>query len=170
MTADPSSPRSAAPAAPRNPTRGTRYSQQRPAVESRADSFAITGKAIVLVFIAVLIAFAFYGVRYLKSREEVNASISYVSHTVINDSTLRVWADITRNRPNETAYCIVQAFDYDKNEVGRREIAVAADNQEAIRVSVDIPTNARAVAGGVYGCSSAVPNYLDTEHPQYTVE
>lgn len=158
------------PRSPKNPHREDRYAGNRIPQESRAESFNITGKAIVLVFITILVAFAFYGVRYLKSREEVNASISYVSHEVIDEHTLRVWADITRNHPDETAYCILQAFDYDKAEVGRREIPLAADGQEAIRVSVDIPTNARAVAGGVYGCSSNVPDYLDTDHPQYTVQ
>lgn len=136
--------------------------------ESRAESFNITGKAIALVLIAIIVAFFFYGFRYFQAREKVNAQISYVSHEVIDDHTLRVWADVTRTRPNEAAYCIVQAFDYDKAEVGRREIPIAADGQESIRVSVDIPTNARAVAGGVYGCSSLIPSYLDVENPDYT--
>lgn len=134
----------------------------------REESFQITGKALALVMGAILIASLFYGFQYFKSREKVNASISYVSHEVIDDHTLRVWADVVRHRPDEPAYCIVQAFDYAKSEVGRREFAVVADGQESIRVSLDIPTNARAVAGGAYGCSGNIPVYLDFKHPHYT--
>ena len=149
--------------------RSARYAE-RTNHESREDSFNITSKAIALVFVAVIIATIFYGFRYFQSREQTNAEISMVTQQIISDDTTRVWADITRSRPEEAAYCILVAYDYEKAEVGRREIALAPDGKESIRVSVDVPTNARAVAGGVYGCSSRVPPYLDTENPQYNVE
>ncbi|KXB53825.1 hypothetical protein HMPREF3227_00268 [Corynebacterium sp. CMW7794] len=149
--------------------RSARYAE-RTNHESREDSFNITSKAIALVFVAVIIATIFYGFRYFQSREQTNAEISMVTQQIISDDTTRVWADITRSRPEEAAYCILVAYDYEKVEVGRREIALAPDGKESIRVSVDVPTNARAVAGGVYGCSSLVPPYLDTENPQYNVE
>ena len=146
--------------------RSARYAE-RTNHESREDSFNITSKAIALVFVAVVIATIF---RYFQSREQTNAEISMVTQQIISDDTTRVWADITRSRPEEAAYCILVAYDYEKAEVGRREIALAPDGKESIRVSVDVPTNARAVAGGVYGCSSLVPPYLDTKNPQYNVE
>lgn len=171
----PNSPASSAAGEPQNAGRRTRSASYGPTgqaprqrAEGRAESFNISGKALALVFVAIIVAFLFYGFQYLQEREKVNADISYVSHEVLSDDTLRVWADVTRTRPDEAAYCIVQAFDYDKAEVGRREIAIAADGQKSLRISVDIPTNARAVAGGVYGCSSLIPTYLDTENPQYT--
>ncbi|APT92859.1 hypothetical protein CPHO_08135 [Corynebacterium phocae] len=148
--------------------RANRYAAP-PQTNARREGSGITGKAIVLVFLAILVAFLFYGYRYLQSREEINASISYVSHEIIDEDTLRVWADVTRNHPDEEAYCIIQAYDYEKAEVGRREIAIAGDGKAAIRISVDVPTNERAVAGGVYGCSSLIPPYLDTKDPQYQV-
>ena len=120
-----------------------------------------TNRALVLVFAAMLIALVVFGVQYFRSQQKVNANISYVTHEILSDDTTRVWADITRNRVEEPAYCIVQAFDYSKAEVGRREIAVPAGGEEAQRIAVDIPTNHRAVAGGVYGCSGNIPSYLD---------
>lgn len=119
-----------------------------------------TNRAIVLVFLAAFIAMVVFGVQYFRTQQKVNANISYVSHEIISDDTARVWVDITRNRVEEPAYCIVQAFDYSKAEVGRREIAVPAGGEEAQRVAIDVPTNHRAVAGGAYGCSGNIPSYL----------
>ncbi|WP_136140896.1 DUF4307 domain-containing protein [Corynebacterium endometrii] len=142
--------------------RGDRYG-----AAAKKSSGDLTGKAMALVLVAILIAALFYAYQYFTTKQEVNASISYVSHEVVDDSTLRVWSDVTRNDPNATAYCIVQAYDYSKAEVGRREFALPANGEANMRVAVDIPTNARAVAGGVYGCSSEVPAYLDAENPRY---
>ncbi|QPK79875.1 DUF4307 domain-containing protein [Corynebacterium lizhenjunii] len=141
--------------------------QQRTSHEGRQDSFNISGKALALVFLATIVAFIFYGFQYFQAREKVNAEISLVTQEVLSDDVTRVWVDVTRARPDEAAYCIVQAYDYAKAEVGRREIALAADGQQALRIPVDVPTNARAVAGGVYGCSSTIPVYLDTDNPIY---
>ncbi|KHO29805.1 DUF4307 domain-containing protein [Corynebacterium minutissimum] len=120
-----------------------------------------TNRAIVLVFLAAFIAMVVFGVQYFRTQQKVNANISYVSHEILSDDTARIWVDITRNRVEEPAYCIVQAFDYSKAEVGRREIAVPAGGEEAQRVAIDVPTNHRAVAGGAYGCSVNIPSYLD---------
>ena len=105
----------------------------------------------------------FFGVQYFRTQQKVNANISYVSHEILSDDTARIWVDITRNRVEEPAYCIVQAFDYSKAEVGRREIAVPAGGDEAQRVAIDVPTNHRAVAGGAYGCSGNIPSYLNVD-------
>lgn len=150
--------------------RAVRYGAATPASAAKpagGRSGDIAGKALAAVMVAIVAAAIFYAFQYFNEQKKVNAEISYVSHEVIDDSTLRVWADVTRNRPDEPAYCIVQAYDYSKAEVGRREFAVAADGKESIRLSVDIPTNARAVAGGVYGCSSQIPPYLDIDNPIY---
>ena len=121
-----------------------------------------TDRALVLVFLAMFVAAIVFGVQYFRSQQKVNADISYVTHEILSDDSMRIWVDITRNRVEEPAYCIVQAFDYSKAEVGRREIAVPAGGESAQRVAVDIPTNHPAVAGGVYGCSGNIPSYLDT--------
>lgn len=123
---------------------------------------AWANRALVLVFLAMLVAAIVFGVQYFRSQQKVNADISYVTHEILSDDSMRIWVDITRNRVEEPAYCIVQAFDYAKAEVGRREVAVPAGGEAAQRIAVDVPTNHRAVAGGVYGCSGNIPSYLDT--------
>ena len=109
----------------------------------------------------------FFGFKYFEGRDQINAEIHYVSHEEIDENTLGVWVDVTRSRPEEPAYCIVQAYDFSKAEVGRREFALAPDGRESVRAFVEIPTTARAVAGDAYGCSSTMPPYLDTEHTIY---
>lgn len=120
-----------------------------------------TNRALVLVFLAMFVAAIVFGVQYFRSQQKVNADISYVTHEILSDDSMRIWVDITRNRVEEPAYCIVQAFDYSKAEVGRREVAVPTGGETAQRIAVDVPTNHRAVAGGVYGCSGNIPFYLD---------
>ena len=137
-------------------TRGASYSERVDHGRTRAGD--LTSKAVAAVFVAIIVVGIFFGFQYLQSRDDVNAQISYVSHEEIDEDTLGVWVDITRNRPEEAAYCIVQAYDYSKAEVGRRE---------TIRAFVEIPTTAPAVAGDAYGCSSTIPPYMDTEHTIY---
>lgn len=146
-------------------TRGASYSERVDHGRTRAGD--LTSKAVAAVFVAIIVVGIFFGFQYLQSRDDVNAQISYVSHEEIDEDTLGVWVDVTRNRPEEAAYCIVQAYDYSKAEVGRREFALAPDGRETIRAFVEIPTTAPAVAGDAYGCSSTIPPYMDTEHTIY---
>ena len=146
-------------------TRGASYSER--INHGRSRSGDLTSKVVAAIFLAIIAVAIYFGFQYLDSRENVNAQISYVSHEEIDDETLGVWVDVTRNRPDEEAYCIVQAFDFSKAEVGRREFVLAADGKETIRAFVEIPTTAPAVAGEAYGCSSNMPPYLDTTHTIY---
>lgn len=146
-------------------TRGATYSER--VDHGRTRTGDLTSKAVAAIFVAVIVVGLFFGFKYLEGRDNINAQISYVSHEEIDEDILGVWVDVTRNRPDEAAYCIVQAFDYSKAEVGRREFALAADGRESVRAFVEIPTTANAVAGDAYGCSSTIPPYLDTEHTIY---
>lgn len=128
----------------------------------------MSGKIIAVITVAIVLAAAFFAAKYFMDKQKVNASISYVSHEIISDDKTRVWVDVTRNRPEEPAYCIVQAYDYDKAEIGRREVPLPPGTEKSQRIGVDIATTRRGVAGGVYGCSSEIPSYMDLENPQYT--
>lgn len=134
---------------------------------AKTNSGSWTNKALVLIFAAMLVTLVFYGFQYFREKESVNAQISMVTQEVLSDKNTRVWVDVTRNHPDEDAYCIVQAYDYSKSEVGRREFAVPAGGNETHRFAVDVPTNARAFAGGAYGCSGNIPDYLDMDNPDY---
>src|SRR5699024_12555870 len=109
----------------------------------------------------------FFGFTYLESCDQLIARIDYISLEEIDEDTFGVWVNVTLKRPDEPAYCIVQAYDFSKAEFGRREFALAADVREIVRAFVEIPITAQAVAGDAYGCSSTMPPYLDTEHTIY---
>lgn len=145
--------------------RGARYSERTD--HGRVRSGDLTSKAVVAIFVAIIVVGIFFGFKYLESRDRINAQIHYISHEEIDEDTFGVWVDVTRSRPDEPAYCIVQAYDFSKAEVGRREFALAADGRENVRAFVEIPITAQAVAGDAYGCSSTMPPYLDTEHTIY---
>ncbi|MDY3127110.1 MAG: DUF4307 domain-containing protein [Corynebacterium sp.] len=148
-----------------NPRRSARYGER--IDHSRSRSGDLTAKALIAVFVAIIGVSVFFGYQFIQSQRAINAKISYIAHQEIDEETLGVWVDVTRNKPNEPAYCIVNAYDYAKAEVGRREFVLAADGRQSIRIFVPIPTSAPAVAGDAYGCSSTIPDYLDVEHTIY---
>lgn len=127
----------------------------------------ISGKVLAILMVAIIAVALIFAGKYFLDKQKVNASISYVTHEVLSDDEFRIWVDVTRNRPEEPAYCIVQAYDYDKAEVGRREVPLPPHSETNQRIAVDIDTTRRAVAGGVYGCSSEIPSYMDIETPHF---
>lgn len=141
------------------PTRA-RYGSSRP----KKPASNLTGKILVAVLIAML-ALGSWGLFRLFNADSPAAEITLLSQEYPDDDTLRVWVDITREDPEVPAYCIVQAFNYDKAEVGRVEIPMAPGEKRTERISVDVPVRAgeKAVAGGVYGCSGTIPAHLDLE-------
>jgi len=78
----------------------------------------------------------------------------------IDDRTLTVSVDVTRDNVEISSYCIITALNYGKAEVGRREFLIEPGGDRTKRFSVDIPTRDVAVAGTVYGCSDNPPSYL----------
>ena len=110
-----------------------------------------------------MLAFGSWGLFRLFNADAPAAEITLLSQEYPDDGTLRVWVDITREDPAVPAYCIVQAFNYDKAEVGRVELRMARVEKRTERISVDVPvrTGEKAVAGGVYGCSGTIPAHLD---------
>ena len=120
-----------------------------------------TGKILVAI-IVIMLALGSWGLFRLFNADTPAAEITLLSQEYPDDDTLRVWVDITRDDPEVPAYCIVQAFNYEKAEVGRVEIPMAPGEKRTKRLSVDVPVRAgeKAVAGGVYGCSGTIPAHL----------
>ncbi len=123
---------------------------------------SIGGKIVVIgaVLFVALIAIA-YG-RNVMERRAIPVKANFVTQEAIDDSTTRVWIDVTRKDPSVPSYCIVTALDYGFAEVGRREVALPAGGEEMTRIGVDVPVRAPGVSGRVYGCSEDIPFYMDT--------
>lgn len=141
----------------KNSTRPTsRYGEQK---SSRLDNLA--GRALVITTALLLVAIIIFGIRLFLQRDDEHVTASFISHERIDDSTSRVWIDVQRTDTSAPSYCIITALNYDKAEVGRRDVVFPAGGEETQRLAVDIPTRDIPVAGKVYGCSTTIPFFLD---------
>lgn len=135
----------------------SRYGAARPA-QGRG---GLSGKIIAVLMVALLIAFVIVVARYLSTRDDPTVKASMTNFERMDDATMHLDIDVTRSQPDVPSYCIVTAMNYDKAEVGRREVLVPPGGPETQRLGVEIPTRDRAVSGSVYGCSTQIPSYMD---------
>ena len=132
-------------------------SSQRYSSEKRG----VSGKVVAVVAVLLIAAFLFVGARALSDRFNRPVTADFISQEHIDDSTGRLWIDVTRKDPSVPSYCIVTAVDYSHAEVGRREVIFPAGGEKQERVAVDLPLRAPLVSGRVYGCSDNLPFYMD---------
>lgn len=139
---------------------------QRPASRYGADRTpdkpsGIGGKILAVLLVLTLILVVIFVARYINNRQSVDVTASMASFERVDDNTMRLWVDVTREDPAEPAYCIVTALNYGMAEVGRREILLPAGGEGMERMEVLIPTWDVPVSGSVYGCSTSVPSFLN---------
>lgn len=115
---------------------------------------------ISVLFIVLIVAFAG---RYIMQRRAEPITAELVAHERIDDTTSRVWFDVSRNDPAVPGYCIITSLNYDHAEIGRRDVVLPAGGEEHTRMHVDIPVRDVPVSGGVYGCSTTIPSFLDAD-------
>ncbi|QGU04119.1 DUF4307 domain-containing protein [Corynebacterium comes] len=119
------------------------------------------GKMIAIVAVVLIAGLAIAIARYLAAdNQRGDVTISMVSHERIDDRTMRLWVDVTREDPNVASYCIVTSIDYAMAEVGRRELLIEPGGDPIQRFQVDIPSRDLPVSGSVYGCSTLIPDHL----------
>ncbi|KQB85897.1 DUF4307 domain-containing protein [Corynebacterium mastitidis] len=135
----------------------SRYGAARPTEGSKG----LSGKVIAVLMVVLLIAFVIVVARYLSTRDEPTVKAAMTNFERVDDATMHLDIDVTRSQPGVPSYCIVTAMNYDKAEVGRREVLIPAGGPETQRLAVEIPTRDRAVSGSVYGCSTQIPSYMD---------
>lgn len=120
----------------------------------------VTGKLLVIFFVGMMVAAGIYIFTMAGRMSEADVTAVETGGSVPSDSHLISQIDITRSDANQPGYCVVQALDYAKAEVGRREVLIPAGGQRITRVELDIPTIAKAHAAKVYGCSATIPPHL----------
>lgn len=137
-----------------------RYGGQQPQRPSGTSGKVVAVVAVVLVALIVV----FLG-RYVMQRQSQPISATLVSHERVDDSTSRVWFDVQRDDSaiDVPSYCIITSLNFDMTEIGRRDVVIAPGGEKQMRMHVDIPVNDQPVSGGVYGCSTTFPSYLDAE-------
>ncbi|MGP6173699.1 DUF4307 domain-containing protein [Corynebacterium sp. A21] len=121
----------------------------------------IGGKILAVLLVLMLILVVIFVARYINNRQSVDVTASMASFERVDDNTMRLWVDVTRENPSDPAYCIVTAINYGMAEVGRREILLPAGGEGMERMEVLIPTWDVPVSGSVYGCSTSIPSFLN---------
>lgn len=138
----------------------TRYGST-PAAAANPASSRTAGKIIAIVSVLFLVLILVFVGRYITQRRAEPISASLVAHERIDDTTSRVWFDVSRNDPEVPGYCIITSLNYEHAEIGRRDIVLPGGGEEQTRMYVDIPVRDLPVSGGVYGCSTTIPSFLD---------
>ncbi|MCK7675775.1 DUF4307 domain-containing protein [Corynebacterium pygosceleis] len=127
----------------------------------------LSGRIIAIGSVLFLVAAVVVTVQYFQktAAATVSATTSGFERTE-DESTLRMFVDVTRKNTDTDSYCVIQALDYDKIEVGRREFLIPPGGESTERYTVEIPTRGLPVAGKVYGCHEKVPAYLTESEPR----
>lgn len=121
------------------------------------------GKIVAIVSVLFLVLILVFAGRFIMQRRAEPISASLVSHERIDDTTSRVWFDVSRNDTTVPGYCIITSLNYEHAEIGRRDVVIPAGGDNQTRMYVDIPVRDQPVSGGVYGCSTTIPSFLDAE-------
>ncbi|WP_244288058.1 DUF4307 domain-containing protein [Corynebacterium godavarianum] len=123
---------------------------------------------IMAIAAVLLVGFAIFAVaRVMSERSAQPVSADFISQEKVDDSTSRLWIDVTREDTDVPSYCIVTAVDYHHAEIGRREVVIPAGGEEMERLAVDMPVRGDLASGRVYGCSEKIPDYMDAESAYY---
>lgn len=120
----------------------------------------VVGPIIAIGAVLFVIALGVVASQYFQKVSAVNVSATTAGFELVDDTTLRVNVDVSRDNPNVTSYCIITSMNYDKAEVGRREFVIEPGGAKTQRFQVDIPSRDVPVAGKVYGCSTKLPAHL----------
>ena len=121
------------------------------------------GKIIAVVAVVLVALIVIFLARLAMQREAQPISATLISHERVDDTTSRVWFDVHRDDTLVPSYCIITSLNYEHAEIGRRDVVIPPGGEEHTRMSVDIPVRDLPVSGGVYGCSTTLPDYLDAE-------
>jgi len=79
---------------------------------------------------------------------------------LVDQSTVSIRFDVTRDDPSRPAVCILRARSFDGSETGRREVYVPPGPDAVTTVVATVRTSKPPVASDVYGCGLVVPSYL----------
>lgn len=121
------------------------------------------GRIIAVISVLFVVLIVVFAGRYIMQRRAEPITANLVAHERIDESTSRVWFDVSRNDPSIPGYCIITSLNYEHAEIGRRDIVIPAGGEKEMRKYVDIPVRDVPVSGGVYGCSTTIPSFLDAD-------
>ena len=128
---------------------------------ARDGGSAVSGKLIAVLLGALFVALlAAGGMALYRYTTSPTISGQQSGFTVVDDRTIDITVDVTRDRPEQEVFCIVRAKDAAGAEVARREVFVPSSQEGSTRLVTRLVTTGPPVAGDVYGCGADIPDYL----------
>jgi len=129
-----------------------RYGRQR---LTRRQRRMIAGGLTVLVLVAGIVVAVVASGRFGSPAEG-----ELGGYRLVDDQTVEVTINVTREDPAQPVVCIVRARALDGSETGRREVLVGPSTQKTVQVTAAVKSRKPPVVGDVYGCGTDVPPYL----------
>jgi len=120
------------------------------------------GAALLAVGFLVSLAVAVVAYRNLGSAPIGGQRLGF---TLLDDSSIEVRFEVTRDDPTRAGVCLVRARSLDGEETGRKEVYIPPGADRVERRAV-VRTSRPPVTGDVYGCSLRVPPYLERSGPR----
>lgn len=120
----------------------------------------VVGPIIAIGAVLFVIALGVVVFQYFQKVNAVTVSATTAGFEQVENNTLRVNVDVSRDNIDVPSYCIVTAMNYDKAEVGRREFVIEPGGAKTQRMQIDIPSRDVPVAAKIYGCSDKLPAHL----------
>ncbi|WKD59559.1 DUF4307 domain-containing protein [Corynebacterium caspium] len=117
-------------------------------------------KLIATFFVLLLLALLVVVVRYMGARNSTPVSASIAGFERVTNEQITTNVDVTRKDPEVASYCIITALNYDRAEVGRRELLIPPGGVTTARYTVLINTRDIPVATSVYGCATTIPHHM----------
>jgi hypothetical protein len=130
-----------------------RYGRQR--LSRRQRRWIAIGLAVAVLVVGIVIAVI---ASHRLGTGEVKGELG--GYRLIDDETVEVTVNVTRDDPSRPVVCIVRARSIDGSETGRREVLVPASTQKTVQVTTVVKASRKPVVGDVYGCGTDVPSYL----------
>jgi hypothetical protein len=130
-----------------------RYGRQR--LSRRQRRWIAIGLAVAVLVVGIVIAVI---ASHRLGTGEVKGDLG--GYRLIDDETVEVTVNVTRDDPSRPVVCIVRARSIDGSETGRREVLVPASTQKTVQVTTVVKAGRKPVVGDVYGCGTDVPSYL----------
>ncbi|MCP2165692.1 DUF4307 domain-containing protein [Goodfellowiella coeruleoviolacea] len=116
--------------------------------------WVLLGGVLVLGVVVAVVGYTKFGPKPIEA--------DHTSFEVVDDNSVRVAFEVTRDQPDQAAVCVIDARAQDGDESGRKEVLVPPGNVTTQLTTV-LHTSKRAVLGEVFGCSYQVPAYLSTD-------
>lgn len=116
--------------------------------------WALLGAALVAAVIVTLVVW--------RSVGDPEVSGDRLTFEIVDDSTIELRFEVTREDSGQPAVCIAHAQSIDGRETGRREVLVPPSDG-AVRIDTVIRTSQPPVTADIVGCSLNVPDYLRSE-------